>query len=104
MSDTILPTCTSIKHTLSILSGKWKPLIIFLLSKQTLRFTELQKSIGTITQKMLAQELRKLESAGLIKRKVYPVIPPKVEYSLTKKGISLLPILDQMNSWGQKHQ
>jgi len=72
--------CSSVKTTLDVMGGKWKPLILFLLRSQTLRFNELQRSIAGITQKMLIQQLRELETDGLVQRKVYPVVPPKVEY------------------------
>jgi DNA-binding HxlR family transcriptional regulator len=96
--------CTSVQTTLKVLGGKWKPPILFLLSSQTMRFGELKKAIAGITQKMLTQELREMESDGLIARKVYPQIPPKVEYSLTAYGKSLEPILKTMSEWGHKHK
>ena len=77
---------------------------MFLLSGGTKRFGELRKNIGSITQKMLTQELRKMENDGLISRKVYPQVPPKVEYSLTTYGKSLEPILKSMSEWGKKHK
>src|SRR5581483_10723240 len=93
--------CSSVKTTLDVMGGKWKPLILFLLRSQTLRFNELQRSIAGITQKMLIQQLRELETDGLVQRKVYPVVPPKVEYSITKYGQSLQPILMSMENWGK---
>lgn len=96
--------CGSVQTTLKVLGGKWKPPILFLLGSGTLRFGELRKAISGITQKMLAQELREMESDGLISRKVYPVVPPKVEYSITAYGKSLQPLLKQMSEWGQKHK
>lgn len=96
-------TCTSVHVTLRVIGGKWKPLILYLLTDQTLRFNELHKAIEGVTQKMLTQQLRELESEGLIKRKVYPVVPPKVEYSVTDYGKSLQPILKMMAKWGRDH-
>lgn len=96
--------CNSVQTTLKVVGGKWKPPILFLLSSGTLRFGELKKAILGITQKMLAQELREMENDGLIQRKVYPVVPPKVEYSLTAYGKSLEPILKSMSDWGLKHK
>ena len=96
--------CSSVKTTLDVMGGKWKPLILFLLRSQTLRFNELQRSIAGITQKMLIQQLRELETDGLVQRKVYPVVPPKVEYSITKYGQSLQPILMSMENWGKNHR
>ena len=96
--------CTSVQATLKVLGGKWKPPVLYLLSARTMRFSELQKSIPGITQKMLSQELREMEADGLVSRKVYPVVPPKVEYSLTAYGKSLQPLLRSMSDWGLKHK
>jgi DNA-binding HxlR family transcriptional regulator len=86
--------------TLELIGGKYKSLILWHLSDATLRFSELRSRITTATPKMLTQQLRELESQSLIHREVYPVIPPKVEYSLTDLGRSLLPILVAMRDWG----
>jgi DNA-binding HxlR family transcriptional regulator len=87
--------------TLQVIGGKWKPIIIYHLGNEgTLRFGELTRSIGGITQKMLTQQLRELEKDNLVNRKVYNQVPPKVEYSLTDLGKSLMPILDQLRDWG----
>lgn len=83
-----------------ILSGKWKILIIWYLSNKTLRFSDLKKKLPDVTQKMLTQQLRSLEEDEVIKRKIYPVVPPKVEYSLTTTGKKLIPILESMYSFG----
>ncbi len=96
--------CTPITLTLSVLGGKWKPVIIYHLSRQTLRFNKLYRHIPGITQKMLAQQLREMEDAGLVRRKIYPVVPPKVEYSLTEYGRTLDPLLTSMYDWGKKHK
>jgi DNA-binding HxlR family transcriptional regulator len=96
--------CTSVQTTLKVLGGKWKPPILYLLSTGTLRFGQLRKTITGITQKMLTQELREMESDGLVLRKVYAQVPPKVEYSLTAYGKSLEPILRSMSQWGEKHK
>ncbi len=97
-------TCNSVTTTLAVLGGKWKPAILYLLSSQTWRFNELSRAITGITQKMLTQQLRELEKDGLIKRKVYPEVPPKVEYSLTSYGKTLKPVLEAMNTWGANHK
>ena len=89
--------------TLELIGGKYKALILWHLSTQTLRFSQLQKLIQTATAKMLTQQLRELESQKLITRVVYPVVPPKVEYSLTELGKSLLPILVAMRDWGAEY-
>ncbi|EOR24155.1 helix-turn-helix transcriptional regulator [Cytobacillus oceanisediminis] len=90
--------------TLSIIGGKWKMLILWHLGKEgTKRFGELKALIPGITQRMLVNQLRELENDYIVKRVVYPVVPPKVEYSLTKEGESLMPILDAMYSWGKNY-
>ena len=86
--------------TLELIGGKYKALILWHLSDGTLRFNELHKRIGKATPKMLTQQLRELESQKLVSRKVYPIIPPRVEYTLTELGRSLLPILVAMRDWG----
>ncbi len=104
MTKPISVGCSSVKVTLEAMGGKWKPLIMFLLVDQTLRFSELQRNIIHITQKMLTEQLRELEKDGLISRKVYPQVPPKVEYSMTPYGRTLLPVLETMHKWGQAHK
>lgn len=90
--------------TLSIIGGKWKMLIMWHLGKEgTKRFNELKGLIPGITQRMLVSQLRELEDDQIVHREVYPVVPPKVEYSLTKEGLSLLPILDAMYAWGKNY-
>lgn len=91
--------------TLGVIGGKYKVMIIwFLYQNKVLRYNELQKTIKDITPKMLISQLRELEDDGIIGRKVYPVVPPKVEYSLTTKGESLIPILLEMKKWGEINQ
>ncbi|VBB04972.1 Hypothetical protein LUCI_0178 [Lucifera butyrica] len=91
-----------VAYTLSVLGGKWKWLIIYLLCEQgTLRYGELKRRLSGITHKMLSQQLKELETEQLIARKEYHQIPPKVEYSLTEKGQTLIPILDLMCDWGE---
>jgi len=90
--------------TIDVIGGKWKPLIIYELNEETLRFSELLGRLQPkITQRMLTKQLRQLEADGLITRKVYTQVPPKVEYSLTETGKSLLPILDLLCKWGYEH-
>lgn len=89
-----------VEATLELIGGKYKALILFHLIDQTLRFNQLQKLIPQATPKMLTQQLRELENDGLISRTVYPVVPPKVEYSLTDFGESIIPILNAMCNWG----
>ena len=93
-------TICPVESTLELIGGKYKALILWHLSEKTLRFSQLQKQMAGATAKMLTQQLRELESQHLIHREVFPVIPPKVEYSLTELGRSLLPILVAMRDWG----
>ena len=86
-----------------ILSGKWKILILWYLSSGDLRFSELKKKLSNVTQKMLTTQLRSLEEDKLIYRKVYPVVPPKVEYGLTEAGKNFIPILESMHSFGEEY-
>lgn len=92
-----------VEAILELMGGKYKPLILWHLSFNTLRFGELHKLIPSATPKMLTQQLRSLEDDGLINRLVYPIVPPKVEYSLTELGQSFIPILSLMCDWGTKH-
>lgn len=91
-----------VEATLDLIGGKYKALILWHLSQKTLRFSELKKVISA-TPKMLTQQLRELEDKQLIHREVFPVIPPKVEYSLTELGKSLMPILVAMRDWGTEY-
>ncbi len=93
-----------VEATLQLIGDKWKVLIIRDLLTGTKRFNELMRSVSGITQKVLTSHLRAMENAGLVTRKVYPVVPPKVEYSLTETGVSLKPILDSMFVWGTDYK
>lgn len=104
MDDTKeLPGCP-VETTLHLIGDKWKVLIIRDLLTGTKRFSELMRSVSGITQKVLTSHLRSMEAAGLINRKVYAEVPPRVEYSLTETGYSLKPILDSMVAWGTNYQ
>ena len=96
-----LPACP-VETTLMLIGDKWKVLILRDLLPGTKRFGELKKSIGNVSQKVLTAQLRDMESNGLVNRKVYPEVPPRVEYSLTELGRSLKPILDAMWDWGEE--
>lgn len=98
-----LPACP-VETTLMLIGNKWKVLIIRDLINGTKRFGELKKSIGTISQKVLTSNLRDMEESGLIKRKVYAEVPPRVEYSLTKTGKSLKSVIDSMIKWGNTYK
>ncbi len=91
------------QKTLNILWGKWKIIILWMLKDQKLRPSEMQKKIVEITQKMLIQQLRELESDELVQRKVFPVVPPRVEYSLTEKWEKIIPVLKMLDDWGEKN-
>lgn len=92
----------SIELTLDIIGGKWKVLILWYLKDGNYRFNELKSNLGNITQKVLTQQLRDLESHKIISRKSYDTIPPKVEYKLTKYGHSIIPILHDLSLWGEQ--
>ena len=98
-----LPACP-VETTLTLISDKWKVLILRDLLPGTKRCGELKKSIGHVSQKVLTAQLRQMEQSGLVNRKVYAEVPPKVEYSLTDVGYSLKPILDAMWTWGEEYQ
>lgn len=102
MTDT-LPECP-VEVTLTLISDKWKILIIRDLLDGTKRYGELKKSVGNISQKVLTAKLRDMEESGLLTRKVYAEVPPRVEYSLTSTGFSLRSILDVMVEWGQEYK
>ena len=89
--------------TIDLIGGKWKSLILWHLGEYTFRFSELKKMLPQITQKMLTQQLRELDQDGLLNRFVYTQVPPKVEYSLTEDGKTLLPILESMCQWGMNY-
>jgi DNA-binding HxlR family transcriptional regulator len=91
-----------VEASIDVIGGKWKPLILWALKEETLRFCEIEDELPQITQKMLTKQLRELESDGMISRKVYAEVPPKVEYSLTASGKTIIPILELLCSWGEK--
>lgn len=92
-----------IEATIELIGGKYKAIILWHLKRKTLRFSSIQKLLPQATPKMLTQQLRELEEHGLINRVVYPVVPPKVEYSLTEFGHSIIPVLDVMCNWGKDY-
>lgn len=87
--------------TLAVVGGKYKASILWHLAQDVMRFSALQRQFSNTTRKMLTQQLRELEADGMVHREVYPQVPPKVEYSLTAKGMSIFPILETMCAWGQ---
>ena len=98
-----LPACP-VETTLMLIGDKWKVLILRDLMDGTKRFGELKKSIGTVSQKVLTAQLRDMEEKGLLTRKVYAEVPPRVEYTLTETGYSLKPVLDAMWAWGAEYK
>lgn len=98
-----LPACP-VETTLVLIGDKWKVLILRDLMDGTKRFGELKRSIGTVSQKVLTAQLRDMEEKGLLTRKVYAEVPPRVEYTLTETGYSLKPVLDAMKAWGAGYQ
>ena len=98
-----LPACP-VETTLMLIGDKWKVLILRDLMHGTMRFGELKKSIGTVSQKVLTAQLRDMEEKGLLTRKVYAEVPPRVEYTLTETGYSLKPVLDAMWAWGADYK
>jgi len=98
-----LPLCP-VETTVSLISNKWRILILRDLLDGTKRFGELKKSLATVSQKVLTQNLRSMEEDGLVNRKVYAEVPPRVEYSLSEVGASLKPIIDAMAAWGLDYQ
>lgn len=93
-----------VETTLTLISNKWKVLILRDLLQGTMRYNELRRSIGKISQKVLTANLRSMEEDGLLTRTIYPEVPPRVEYTLTQRGQSLKPILDAMLLWGKAYQ
>lgn len=103
METKALPACP-VETTLTLIGDKWKVLILRDLMDGTKRFGELKKSIGSVSQKVLTAQLRAMEESGLVTRKVYAEVPPRVEYTLTETGYSLQPILEAMQSWGEAYK
>ena len=98
-----LPACP-VETTLTLISDKWKVLILRDLLTGTKRFGELKKSLGGVSQKVLTSQLRQMEASGLLTRKVYAEVPPRVEYTLTELGYSLQPVLEAMRDWGEAYK
>lgn len=103
MEQKALPACP-VETTLTLIGDKWKVLILRDLLPGTKRFGELRRSVGQVSQKVLTAQLRQMEESGLLSRKVYAEVPPRVEYSLTDLGRSLCPILDAMKAWGENYK
>lgn len=91
-------------RTMAILGSKWKPVIIYKIGKKQLRFGQLAAQVSLISRKVLTEQLKELEEDGILKREAFGEIPPRVEYTLTEKGIDLLPILESLCAWNHKHE
>jgi DNA-binding HxlR family transcriptional regulator len=92
-----------IMSTMAMISDKWKVLILCKLKGGKLRFNELMRALNGVTQRVLTHQLRELEADGLVARKIYPEVPPRVEYSLTHLGMTLIPVLEQLENWAREH-
>ena len=103
METKTLPACP-VETTLTLISDKWKVLILRDLLPGPKRFGELKRSVGNVSQKVLTAQLRQMEDSGLLQRTVYPEVPPRVEYALTALGHSLKPLLDAMENWGAQYK
>ena len=97
------PPACPVEATLELIGGKWKGIILYHLVDGRLRFSQLKRQIGCVTQRMLTKQLRELEADGLVNRIVYAEVPPRVEYELTKEGMSLKSILNALKKWGETH-
>ena len=103
MTEKAQPACP-VETTLTLISDKWKVLILRDLLPGTRRFGELKRSLGGVSQKVLTAQLRQMEESGLLTRTVYPEVPPRVEYTLTELGASLRPVLEALRDWGEEYQ
>jgi DNA-binding HxlR family transcriptional regulator len=92
-----------VDYTMQTIGGKWKPIVLYLISKDINRFGLLKRGIFGISKQMLTKQLRELEADGLITRKIYAEIPPRVEYFISEKGYSIFPVIDSMFAWGEKY-
>ena len=101
---TPISAAADVEAALRLLEGRWKLVILFhLFGGKVMRFSDLERAIPTITQKMLGQQLRNMEAAGIVHRTAYPQVPPKVEYRLTRKGKSFVPAIAAIRNWGARH-
>jgi len=96
-------SASPVDYTMRTIGGKWKLIVLYLISKDINRFGLLKRGIPEISKQMLTKQLRELETDGLIIRKIYAEIPPKVEYFISEKGYSIFPIIDSMHAWGEQH-
>lgn len=104
MNEKMIIDSCGMAYTLGVLGGRWKPAILCRLMHGTMRYGELKKSIEGISERMLVAQLRELESDGIIERKVYPEVPPRVEYEMTQLGLTMKSVLATMSDWGNMHR
>ena len=102
MKDDFKENFPEISHTLDIIGGKWKIMVLWTLKNKAKRFSDLKSEVGGITQKMLSQSLKELAEHGIITRKSFNEIPPRVEYKLTDTGKTLIPVIDSLHNWGKR--
>ncbi len=103
MKNFQIRSASPVDYTMQSIGGKWKPIVLYLISQQINRFGLLKRGIAGISKQMLTKQLRELEKDGLITRKIYAEIPPRVEYFISEKGYSIFPIIDAMYAWGESH-
>ena len=103
LAPSTVPSGCPVTYCLSVIGGKWKPVIIFCIANGVDRFGAMQRAVPGITKQMLTKQLRELEADGILTRTVYAEVPPRVDYALTETGRSVLPIIEQMKLWGQEN-
>lgn len=104
LPSSVLKDQCPVTYCISKIGGKWKPILLFLISKGVNRFGVLRRGIEGISKQMLTKQLRELEADGILERKIYAEVPPRVEYFITELGNSLMPIVKEMKLWGEKHR
>lgn len=104
LNERMISDSCGMAYALGVLGGRWKPAILCRLMHGTLRYGELKKSIDGISERMLVAQLRELESDGIVQRKVFPEVPPRVEYEMTALGLTMRPVISAMSDWGNMHR
>jgi DNA-binding HxlR family transcriptional regulator len=104
LNEKMISDSCGMAYTLGVLGGRWKPAILCRLMHGTMRYGELKKSIDGISERMLVAQLRELESDGIVQRKVFPEVPPRVEYEMTELGLSMQSVIKAMSDWGNMHR
>jgi DNA-binding HxlR family transcriptional regulator len=104
LNEKMINDSCGMAYALGVLGGRWKPAILCRLMHGTMRYGELKKSIEGISERMLVSQLRELESNGIVRRKVFPEVPPRVEYEMTELGLTMQPVISAMSDWGNMHR